>query len=68
MLDRERKEIIALPIQINGKRKLKFITPDLTEEALKDLVLNEEIVKKAMLNTNLKRFIYVPKRIVNIVI
>ena len=68
-LDRENKEVIVLPIQINGKRKAEIsITPDLTEEAIKDLVLKEETVKKAMLNSNLKRFIYIPKRIVNIVI
>ena len=56
-------------IQINGKRKTEIsVAPDLSEEDLKDLVLEEEIIKKAMLNTELKRFIYVPKRIVNIVI
>ena len=37
LLDRERKEIIVLFIQINGKRKQISATPDLTEEALKDL-------------------------------
>ena len=44
------------------------MTPDLSEEDLKTLVLEEEIIKRAILNTELKRFIYVPKRIVNIVI
>ena len=68
-LDTEKKEAITLPIQINGKRKTEIsIAPDLSEDALKDLVLREEIIKKAMLNSDLKRFIYVPKRIVNIVI
>jgi leucyl-tRNA synthetase len=68
-LDSEKKESIVLPIQINGKRKTEIsVAPDLTEDALKDLVLEEEIIKKAMLNADLKRFIYVPKRIVNIVI
>ena len=32
------------------------------------LFAEEEIIKKSMLNAELKRFIYVPKRIVNIVI
>ncbi|GIR96087.1 MAG: leucine--tRNA ligase [Paracoccaceae bacterium] len=68
-LDSEKNETIILPIQINGKRKTEIsVAPDLPEKALKDLVLEEEIIKKAMLNTELKRFIYVPKRIVNIVI
>ena len=68
-IDSEKKESIVLPVQINGKRKTEIsVAPDLTEDALKDLVLEEEIIKKAMLNADLKRFIYVPKRIVNIVI
>ena len=68
-LDSEKKESIVLPIQINGKRKTEIsVAPGLTEDALKDLVLEEEIIKKAMLDADLKRFIYVPKRIVNIVI
>ena len=67
--DGEEKETIILPIQINGRRKTEIsVAPDLSEESLKHLVLEEEIIKKAMLNTELKRFIYVPKRIVNIVI
>ena len=58
-----KKETIILPIQINGKRKTEIsVTPDLSEED-PNLVLEEEIIKKAILNTELKRFIYVPKRI-----
>ena len=54
---------------INGKRKIEIsVAPDLTEEALKKLVLEERLVKKALINTDLKRFIYVPKRIINLVI
>ena len=67
--DSERKETIILPIQINGKRKTEIsVIPDLTEDALKTLVLQQSIVKKALLNSTIKRFIYVPNRIVNLVI
>ena len=67
--DAEEKEKIVLPIQINGKRKTEIsVKPNLSEEDLKTLVLEDEIIKKAILNSKLKRFIYVPKRIVNIVI
>ena len=63
------KENIILPIQINGKRKAEIsVAPDLTEEALKELILEEKVVKKALFGSDIKRFIYVPKRIVNIVI
>jgi len=60
---------IILPIQINGKRKTEIsVVPDITETALKEIVLNEKTVKKALINSNIKRFIYVTKRIVNVVI
>ena len=67
-MTREEDQII-LPIQINGKRKTEIsVAPDITETALKEIVLNERIVKKALINSNIKRFIYVAKRIVNVVI
>ena len=65
----ERKETIILPIQNNGKRTTEIsVIPHLTEDALKPLVLQQSIVKKALLNSTIKRFIYVPNRIVNLVI
>ena len=65
----KKEENITIPIQINGKRKTEIsVVPDLTEEALKELVLKNRIIKKALINSNVKRFIYVPRRIVNIVI
>ena len=64
-----KEETITLPIQINGKRKTEIsVASDLTEEALKELVLEESIIKNALQNSDLKRFIYVPKRIINLVI
>ena len=63
------EETITLPIQINGKRKTEIsVASDLTEEALKELVLEESVIKNALQNSDLKRFIYVPKRIINLVI
>ena len=59
----------VIVIQINGKRKTEIsVASDLTEEALKELVLEESIIKNALRNSDLKRFIYVPKRIINLVI
>ena len=64
-----KEEKIILPIQVNGKRKTEIsVSPDLTEKALKELVLEHKVIKKATLNSDIKRFIYVPKRIVNVVI
>ncbi len=67
--DSNKQENIILPIQINGKRKTEIsVSPDLTEKELKEVVLKQELIKKITLNTGIKRFIYVPKRIVNLVI
>ncbi len=64
-----KEETITIPIQINGKRKTEIsVASDLTEEALKELVLQDSIIKNALQNSDLKRFIYVPKRIINVVI
>ena len=64
-----KEETITLPIQINGKRKTEIsVASDLTEEALKELVLEESLIKNALQKSDLKRFIYVPKRIINLVI
>ena len=64
-----KEEKIILPIQVNGKRKTEIsVSPDTTEKALKELVLEHKVIKKATLNSDIKRFIYVPKRIVNVVI
>ena len=64
-----KEEKIILPIQVNGKRKTEIsVSPDLTEKALKELVIEHRVIKKATLNSDIKRFIYVPKRIVNVVI
>jgi leucyl-tRNA synthetase len=59
---------ITLSIQINGKYRSKInVSKDIDEETLKDLVLKDENVKKHLLGQELKKFVYVPGRIVNIV-
>jgi leucyl-tRNA synthetase len=62
-------ELITLPIQVNGKVRGKIsISPDISEEDLRQKVLNMENVTKYINNPEqIKRFILVPGRIVNIV-
>ena len=50
------------------KKAVTAVCLENTEKALKDLVLEHKVIKKATLNSDIKRFIYVPKRIVNVVI
>ena len=62
-------ELITLPIQVNGKVRGKIsISPDISEEDLRQKVLDMENVIKYINNPEqIKRFILVPGRIVNIV-
>ena len=62
-------ELITLPIQVNGKVRGKIsVIPNITEEELKEKILNMDNVIKFINNPEeIKRFILVPGRIVNIV-
>ena len=60
---------IELPIQINGKLRGKVCVPaEITENELKDLCAKDEKVAKLLENRSIVKFIYVPKRIVNIIL
>lgn len=60
---------IALPIQVNGKHRADIsVSKDITETELKPLVLAHENVQKYLEGNEPKKFIYIPGRIVNIVI
>jgi leucyl-tRNA synthetase len=59
---------IEVPIQINGKVRSKiFITEDQSEEEIKKLVLSDEKIKKYIEGKEIKKFIYVKNKIVNLV-
>lgn len=58
-----------LPVQINGKLKVTIkVQRDLGEKEIKKIILKNEKIKKSIDGKNLKRFIYVPNKIVNLVI
>ena len=63
------EEEITLVIQVNGKLRDKMLVPASTSEAeAKELALGRERVKVYIDGKKLTRVIYVPKRVVNIVI
>jgi leucyl-tRNA synthetase len=63
------EEIITIPVQINGKLRSTVEAPfDINEEALKDLVLADPKVNKWTAGNAVKKFIVVPKKLVNIVV
>ena len=58
-----------IAVQINGKTKEVIeINDNLTKESIIDLVINNEKIKKYISGKNIKKEIYVPKKIVNLVI
>ena len=64
------EDMIVVPIQVNGKIRGQVEVPVSTEEdAIKSLVLDMESIQKYVVDeTAIKRFVWVPDRIVNIVV
>jgi len=64
-----KEEEITLVIQINGKLRDKVLVPaSISEVEAKELALRRERVKAYIDDKKLTRVIYVPKRVVNIVV
>ncbi|MCM8779718.1 MAG: leucine--tRNA ligase, partial [Candidatus Omnitrophica bacterium] len=63
------EEKITWAIQVNGKVRSSIETPlDIDDEKLKELVLCDEKTKTWMNNQPAKKFIIVPKKLINIVV
>ncbi len=63
------EENIELPIQINGKLRSKIEVPrDISEDKLKELVLADPKVASWLGGKPPKKFIFVPQKLVNIVV
>lgn len=64
-----KEDAIELAVQINGKVKHKIVVPvDVLAEVAKDLAVNNEVISKLLDNKSPKKIIYVPGRLVNIVV
>jgi leucyl-tRNA synthetase len=63
-----REDTICLGIQINGKiRDQIALSPDEAEDTVKELVFSKDLVKKSLEGKNIKKFIYIPHKIISIV-
>ena len=63
------EEKITIVIQVNGKVRSKIlIDADETDEKIKELALNNEKIKQFTGNKDIVKEIYVPKKLVNIVV
>ena len=65
-----KEETCVLPVQVNGKVRASVEAPiDITEDALRPLVLELENVRRHLpVSGDIKRFILVPGKIVNVVV
>ncbi len=64
-----KEEVITLIIQINGKLRDKVeVQRDILEERAKELVLSREKVQKWIAGKKIKKIIFVPGKLINIVV
>ena len=64
-----KEEIITLVIQVNGKVRDKIeVSADLSEEEAKALAISREKIKNRILGKEVKKVIFVPGKLINIVI
>ncbi len=65
----EKKNNLKIAVQINGKTKEVIEVEDgLSKESILDIVKNNQKIKKIILGKNIIREIYVPSKIVNLVL
>lgn len=63
------KSTILYPVSINGKMRVKLELPaNITQDEARKLALANEVVQKWVEDKPLKKFIFVPSRIINIVV
>jgi leucyl-tRNA synthetase len=64
-----KEEKIIFLIQVNGKLRDKiFIEKNLSEEEIKDIVLKNEKIKKYITGKEIKKIIFIPQKLINIVL
>lgn len=64
-----KESVIEVPIQINGKVRSKIlVAKDASEEEVKEKALADEKIKTWLKGKEIKKFVYVKGRIVNIVV
>ena len=62
-------DTIVLPIQINGKlRNTIEISHNISTEEIKEIVLKNEKIQKWLNNRNIKKWIIIPNKLVNLVV
>jgi len=67
--DALKKDTIKIIAQVNGKLRGRFDVPtEITEEEIRKVVLADQKIQEFVQNKPIKKFIYVPKKLVNLVV
>ncbi len=62
-------EELIIPVQINGKVRAQInVKNDISEEEIREIALSDESVKKWIDGQDVKKFIYIPGKLVSVVI
>jgi leucyl-tRNA synthetase len=68
-INKIKEDSIKMAVQVNGKVRAEImISEEMTEEDIKKIALNDKNVLMWTSGKEIKRFIYVPRRIINIVV
>ena len=63
------EDVMKIVIQVNGKLRSEIdVDPDLQEEEIKKIALEDENIKKHISASKIKKIIYVPQKLINIVL
>ena len=63
------KNLINYVVQINGKKRaLLEGKKDISENELLEMIQNDTTIKKYLINSNIKKKIFIPNRLINIII
>ena len=64
-----REEVVEIPVQINGKLRARITVPaDADEQTVKEAALNHQKVRKYTSDKRVRKVVYVPGRILNIIV
>ena len=67
--DALKQDVIQIVVQVNGKLRGKIeIASDATEDQIKEMALSDGNVKKFIGNKPIRKFIYVPGKLANVVV
>ncbi len=63
------EETVEYPVAFNGKKRFTIQVPvDYSEDQVKELVLNHDKTGKYIAGKEIKKFVFVPKRMINLVV